>query len=76
MRVSNLCDKGNANIPVHKKATRPRKEIFPGYEKLVQKRSQRTGLDDEEFHEENCAVQEEVDKYVFVYIVSKELYVN
>ena len=73
MSVSNLHDEGNANIPVHKKATRPRKEIFPGYEKLVQKRSQRAGLDDEEVHEENCEVQEKVDN-ICLYFIKEAFY--
>ena len=73
MIVSNLYDEGNANIPVHKKATRPRKEIFPGYERLVQKRSQRAGLDDEEVPDENCEVQEKVDN-ICLYLIKGALY--
>ena len=54
-------------------STRPRKEIFPGYEKLVQKRSQRTGPDDDEVYEENLEVQEEVDN-ICLYFIKEAFY--
>jgi len=49
---------GNANIPLNKKLTRQRKEIFPGYEKLVQERS-KTSCDEREEHQEEEKVPEE-----------------
>ena len=46
-----LSSEGNANIPLNKKLTRQRKEIFPGYEKLVQERS-KTSCDEREEHQD------------------------
>ena len=56
-----ISDEGNANIPLNKKVTRPRKEIFPGYEKFVQDRS-KTVCDEE--HEEDHDEEQEDEKVV------------
>ena len=66
--VISLHDEGNANIPLHKKVTRPRREIFPGYEEQVTKRSQMAGPDHEEIYEENCEVLEKVDNICLYFI--------